>query len=334
MSRVTVFGGTGFIGRSLVPQLVTAGHSVKVVSRRATPVDTLSGITMAAGDMADHRSIETAVEGSDVVVLLVTGGGDRWADFVRDVVHGTQAVAEACARSGVKRLVYTSSIAALYLGASKTVTEMDGVDPRPDRRSFYSRAKIEAEAVVRRSGVPWVILRPALVMGRGGVLNHAGLGLWPSDTCCVGWGDGRNPLPFVLVDDVATALRAAVDAPVEGGMFNLAGDVSMSAREFIEAARRASRRPFRFYSMHAARMQALDLVKWVVKVAARKPENEFPSYRDLRSNGLRAQLDCSQAKQRLGWKPNADRELFLQEALLSHIAPIPAGDLRRAPSAS
>lgn len=326
MSLVTIFGGSGFIGRSLIRRLTDSGHHIRVVSRRAGASSGL--VTFVSGDIADAASVDAAVRGADTVVLLVTGGGARWADFERDVVRGTRSVIEACERHHVGRVLYTSSIAALYLGAGGSIDESAGCDPYPDRRSLYSRGKIAAERVVRDGSVPWVILRPGVVMGREGVLNHAGLGMWPSDLCCIGYSHGTNPLPFVLVDDVAAALAAAIDAPVEGETFNLAGDVFMSAREFIDIVCQQSLRRFRFYATSPARTQSIDVAKWLIKIAARKQENFFPSYRDLLSNSLATQLDCSRAKTLLGWSPNADPLVFVQEAITPHLAPIPAGDLR------
>jgi nucleoside-diphosphate-sugar epimerase len=287
-----------------------------------------------ASSVSDPETIARAVRGAEVVFLLVTGGGARWDDFERDVVEGTRRVLRACRDHGVRRVVYTSSIAALYLGEAGTATEDAGPDPQPDRRSLYSRAKIAAEHIVRDGDVGWVIFRPGVVMGRDGVLNHAGLGLWPSDVCCIGWGDGTTPLPLVLVEDVARAMAAAVDAPVDGQTFNLAGDVRLTARECVALMAEHSLRPFRFYPMHPLRAQAVDILKWLVKIAARKPENAFPSYRDLRSNMLLTQLDCSRAKNLLGWSPNAEREVFVREALLAHLTAVPPSDLRSDPAHS
>src|SRR5260370_22074124 len=97
-----------------------------------------------------------------------------------------------------------------------------------------------------RSGLPVVILRPGIVVGRGGVLCHAGIGAWRSSTCCTIVGKGSHPLAFVLVEDVAAAFFAAMDAPdVEGRTFNLAGDVRPFGMERIrhtgDAHRRSSR---------------------------------------------------------------------------------------------
>ena len=61
---------------------------------------------------------------------------------------------------------------------------------------------------------------------------------------------------------------------------------------------------------------------------ARKAENPFPSFRDLKSNSLRTRIDCSAAKRDLGWQPVSDRQEFIAKAILPHIKAVTPGDLR------
>ena len=315
--HVLVIGGTGFIGSRLVRLLHIHGHSVAVMSRSS------------GGSVADPSAIERATRGVDVVFHLATGGGERWEDFERDFLEGARNVAAACRGNGVRRLVYTSSIAALYLGGTAAVNETHGTDPRIHERSFYARAKAAAEKIMLASGVPVVIIRPGVVVGAGGLLQHTGVGYWPSNTCCLGWGRGQHPLPFVLVDDVASALYAAAcRTGIEGEAFNLAGDVRPSAREFVAELAARSLRPFRYHPQPLWRLQSLEIGKWLVKAAARKPGLTFPSYRDLRSRALRAPIDSSKAKRMLGWSPDAGAEHFYIEAIGRHLTPIAAGGVR------
>jgi nucleoside-diphosphate-sugar epimerase len=230
-------------------------------------------------------------------------------------------------------LVYASSSAALYLGGGGTVEESHGVDPRPEKRSLYSRAKIAAEALLlrlhRERGLPVVILRPAVVVGQGGLLAHGGLGQWPSPTRCVGRGRGDTPIPFVLVKDVVQAFLAAMEAPrVEGMAFNLAGDVRPTACEYLARIAESTGRDFRFHPRSLATHQALETLKWLVKAAAHRKENPFPSWRDLRSRTMARQIDSRLAKRHLGWVPTNDPVSFLREAIGPHVRHPAEGDLR------
>jgi nucleoside-diphosphate-sugar epimerase len=327
-----VIGGRGFIGRHLVRNLADAGFHVRVVSRQAG-ASRDENVEEVRGDVADPPSMRAAVQDAAVVCSLSTGGGERWSDFERDIVNGARNVAQACLDAGVRRLVYASSIAALYLGDRTDIDENVGPDPKSEQRAYYSRAKAAAEALLmfmfHSQALPVVIVRPGVVVGPGGILSHSGFGYWPSDLACIGWGAGNNPVPLVLVQDVAYAMQlASVTAGIEGRVFNLVGDVRLSAREFVAILAARSRRRIQFHPRPIAGLWAIDVFKWVLKELARKPENFFPSYRDLQSRSLLAQFNCRSAKSILGWNPNNDLDVFLQQVIDCNLRPIAPGDLR------
>ena len=335
MREVVVFGGNGFIGKHLVAALAASpGVSVRIASRNpGRAADPGLHVRRVRADVSDRAAVDAAVAGAEVVVDLANGGGTQWSDFERDVVNGARNVAESCLAHGVRRLIYTSSSAALYLGGRGRLTESAGTDPRPEVRSSYSRAKIEAERLLgelhREKRLPVVILRPAVVVGRGGLLSHSGVGVWASATRCVGRGNGRTPIPFVLVEDVVQALLASIEAPgIDGMTFNLAGDVRPCARDYVKRIGERTGRDFRFRPRRLATHFAIDVAKWLLKAAGGKEENPFPSWRDLASRTMSRQIDNRLAKRHLGWIPTNDVSSFLEAAIKPHARPIPPGDLR------
>jgi nucleoside-diphosphate-sugar epimerase len=333
--HVVVIGGTGFIGSRLVQLHLDSGNSVTVVSRSGGS-SAVPGLNYVRGEAADEQAMRSVIEGASIVYHLAIGGGRTWASYQRDFVDSTRFVAQACGDFGVKRLVYASTSAALYLGDRKRLTEADGHDPKPETRSYYSRAKILAERVLMdfhaKNALPVVIMRPCIVVGRGGFLSHGGLGVWATDTWCVAFGKGRHPLPFVLVQDVAQALFSAASAPgIDGLSFNLAGDVRPSASEFVSWCAERSLRQFHFQPTSHAWIYALSLGKWTIKAVGRMA-GRLPSFRDIKSAGMYSDIDCSAAKRLLGWRPNADLEYFIQEAIDSHLPPVHPHDLRLNPS--
>ena len=334
IDNAVVVGGGGFIGRTLTSQLHALGSTVTVVSRSAGLGQTEKpGLRYFRAGVADALRINEAIEGASVVYDLATGGGTTWADYQRDVVGGALNIARACQKHGVRRLIFTSSISALYLGRKTKLYESADADPKPLDRTFYSRGKIEAEKVLlhlhRTEGLPVVILRPGIVLGRGGMLAHGALGHAASDTCILGWGSGNNPLPCVLVQDVASALVLAKDAPaIDGKAFNLSGDIRPTAREFVQILRERTRRDFRFYPRNLMLMGAYEMLLATIKKIIRGRAEGGITIRDLQSLTMAANLDCSQAKKLLGWSPVADSETFFAEAIDSHLKPFKPGDLR------
>ena len=138
--RILVTGGTGTLGRLVVPRLRDAGRSVRVLSRGGgEPAD---GVELVIGDLATGEGIEAAVQGAEIVVHLAgSSKGDE---------EKTSNLLRAAARARPRHLVYISVV-----GADR-VPVVSGVD----RALFgYVASKLAAERVVAESGLPWTTLR-------------------------------------------------------------------------------------------------------------------------------------------------------------------------------
>ncbi|MGK5742056.1 SDR family oxidoreductase [Micromonospora sp. URMC 103] len=133
-SSVLVTGGTGTLGRLVVPLLRDTGHDVRVLSRHRPDVG-VDGVEYRAGDLSTGQGVEPAVAGTDIVVHLA--GGPKGDD------EATRVVARAASRAGVRHLVYISVV---------------GADRVP---VGWLRTKLAAERAVADSGVPWTTLRAA-----------------------------------------------------------------------------------------------------------------------------------------------------------------------------
>ena len=333
--RVVIIGGAGFIGKRLTALLSHAACHVVVVSRSSGSRHSSDPrIEYQSGNVTDKARMSELIAGASVVYNLAMSSGAIWEDWERDVIAGDVNVAEACLEQGVRRLIYTSTTAALYLGKPGTATEATlGNEASRNDRADYCKAKSIVENKLlemhRLRKLPVVIVRPAAVMGPGGLMVHPALGDRVSDIHLLGFGSGRTPLPCVLVDDVAQALLLAKDAPdIEGMTFNLAGDVRPSAAEFVSVLRERTRRNFRFHPRSMWGICAGELSRYLIKKAVRKPDNRMVPFRDLRSAALMTQLDCSLAKEKLGWRPVSDREEFYRQAVDVFVRPIPPGDVR------
>lgn len=332
---VVIWGGSGFIGRHLVQSLLGRARSITVVSRGVVDgtIDSL-GVWYRRGDLQDAESAARVIAGATVVYDLSLPLGASWSQFPRRCLTSAANLAEASLQHSVRRVVYASTSDAVYLGARRTVTERDGTDPKPHLRNPYSQGKAAAERLLfdlhKSRKLPVVVFRPFLVVGRGGRPNHGGIGHWVGETCCLGWGNGLNLLPFVLVQDVAAAMAAAISAPnIEGRAFNLAGDVLLSARQYIDLLAKHSRRNFRFFPRNLHFLGIREAITYSLKRLARR-NAERVTYHDMLSSSKQSTVDCSAAKSLLAWRPNSDLEFFCTEAIDSHFQ-ISNGDLRLEP---
>ena len=139
-STILVTGGTGTLGRLVVPRLRDAGGKVRVLSRRAR--EAADGVEFTAGDLDTGEGIDAAVAGTEVIVHCAgsqKGDGDKARTLVR-----------AASRAGAPHLVNISVV-----GADRIP-----VTSRVDRAMFgYFGAKLDAERVIAGSGLPWTTLR-------------------------------------------------------------------------------------------------------------------------------------------------------------------------------
>lgn len=323
-ARILVLGATGFIGRELVRQLADAGHSVRVLVRSPgkLPNDLkIPRVERVAGDLDDADAVRKALSGIECVYHLARANVKTWPDYQRYEIDATRNLAELALAAGVKRFIYTGTIDSYYAGAhAGRITEDTPLDPAIRRRNLYARAKAASEEILlemrRTRGLPLVVFRPGIVIGRAGSPFHWGVGMWWHGSYCLVWGDGQNKLPLVLVDDVARALVAGLDAPsIEGESFNLVGDPCLTAWEYLDeldrcAGMRIQRRATPIWSFYLK-----DMLKWFAKVAVRHPERRLPSYRDWESRTQRAVFDCSRAKARLSWKPESDRRELVRRGI-------------------
>jgi nucleoside-diphosphate-sugar epimerase len=324
---VAILGGTGFIGAHVVRAFLDAGQRVAVMARNTSnlaPIFHDPRVAMHRGDIRNADSVAAAIKGARVVVNLAHGGGGTSFEAVRAaMVGGAETVAKACLAEGTQRLLYVGSIASLYLGPQATpVTSATPPDPEDEKRGDYARAKAHADramlAMFKEKGLPVVILRPGVVVGEGGLPFHSGVGLYNNDQHCIGWNAGRNPLPFVLVEDVADAIVRAASAPgIEGHCYNLVGDVRMTARDYTAALANALGRPLRYHPQSANFLWAEDTGKWLVKRATGRAV-PAPSVRDFLSRGMMATFDTTDAKRDLQWAPVADPARFVDRAIRVH----------------
>ncbi len=211
--KVFVTGGTGFVGSHLVEKLMKAGHEPICLVRNPKKISKLfpnQKPETVVGDLDDTGAIERGCHSANAVVHVagLTAARNR-AEFHRVNVQGTQTVARiAAARGGaVKRFVYVSSLAAS--GPSQPGTRIESAH-RPNPVSQYGWSKLAGEEAVRRTDLPWTIMRPPTVYGPRDtevlkLFKFAKRGIVPV------LGDGTQENSFVYVTDLIDAILASLD---------------------------------------------------------------------------------------------------------------------------
>ena len=150
--RVLVTGATGYIGGRLVPRLIEAGHSVRVLVRRPDrlrDVPWAASVDVVEGDLGDRAAVDRAMDDIEVVYYLVhsMGGTD---DFETTELTIARNVAAAAHEHGVRRIVY-----------------LGGLHPATTRLSRHLRSRMQVGEILLASGVPTVVLQAGVIIGSG-----------------------------------------------------------------------------------------------------------------------------------------------------------------------
>lgn len=327
---ILVIGGTGFIGKTLIKLLLDHGHVVRAAARGASPSLAELGegnLEIVRADMGSTNDMESALEGIEYVFHLATTDSKTWDEFVEREVEPARRLGRACLKHGVKRLIYTGTIDSLYAGGKAgRITDDTPLDRNIKRRNNYARAKAAVEDLLldmhRKDGLPVVIVRPGIVIGKGGNPFHWGVGKWSSEGVVETWGGGTNKLPLVLVDDVASGMVKAMDVPgIEGRTYNLIDAPLLSARDYIDGLERLGGYKVDVHPRPIWRFFLEDFLKWPVKVLVGHPDAQrVPSYSDWESRTQKALFDSTRTRDELGWAPISDADLMVSEGIGGSLA--------------
>lgn len=253
--RVTVFGGSGFVGRHVVRRLAARGDVVRVAVRDPVaaaflkPMGNVGQVVPMRVEIADAGAVAEALRGADTAINLVgilRETGRQRFDAVQG--EGAERLAAAARDAGVARFVQVSAI---------------GADAASD--SAYARSKAAGEAGVRRHYPDAPILRPSVVFGPEDDFFNRFAQLAQLAPAVPLVGGGHTRFQPVYVGDVADAVLRALDSPAASGrIYELGGPRTMTFREVIEfvlvqTGRRPAlvNLPFGVASMLAAIMEKL-----------------------------------------------------------------------------
>lgn len=223
--RITVFGGSGFVGQYLVRRLAQQGWIIRVATRDPVvasalkPLGNVGQIVPMRVDVHDQAAVEAAVTGADAVINLVAVLYESGAQSFRALhVEAAGRIAAAAAKAGASRFVQISAI---------------GADPAAD--SAYARTKGEGERAVLAAFPAATIIRPSIVIGpEDGFFNRfARMALISPILPLIGGGHTR--FQPVFVGDLAEAIvRALADPAAAGRVYEIGGPRVYSFRELME----------------------------------------------------------------------------------------------------
>ncbi|MEO1020137.1 MAG: NAD(P)-dependent oxidoreductase, partial [Pseudomonadota bacterium] len=230
--------------------------------------------------------------------------------------------ARAAVDKGINRFIYTGTIASYDMSNPSTVIdELTAFPEEMEDRNVYARSKAECERqlleLYQESGLPLSIVRPGIVLGKGGPLQHWGIGRWQGAGAIKLWGSGKNILPFVLNSDVALGLVLVMKSELAiGKSYNLVGDSFLTGRDYFREIKKRLNADIDVSSGNLVGFWLMDIIKSKLKrVILRERDTTAMSLSDWKSRAHLSRFSNQKAKEDLGWQPISDREDFLMAAI-------------------
>ncbi|MEO1543362.1 MAG: complex I NDUFA9 subunit family protein [Pseudomonadota bacterium] len=257
---VTIFGGSGFVGRYATRELAERGWRIRAASRRPDlaghlqPMGAVGQIHAIQANLRYPESVQQAVAGSDAVVIAVgvlASTGKQTFNALH--VDGPRAVAKAAKEAGVETLIYVSAI-----GADATSS------------ANYAKSKAAGEAAVLEEFPEAVILRPSIVFGPEDQFFNRFAGMAKMAPLLPLIGGGKTKFQPVYVGDLALAISNAVEGGAKPGeIYELGGPEVLSFRQLLDKTLEWSGRKAGYLSLPfwLAKLQAL--LTWPVPNALR-----------------------------------------------------------------
>jgi UDP-glucose 4-epimerase len=244
--KITVTGGSGFIGSHVVDHLVDAGHEVIVVDTRPPH---RGDVMHREGDVTDLSALVRATAGCDAVFHLaaVSNVNDAQADPVGTFevnVVGTARLCEAARRNQIGRVILASTVWVYSTAAGDGPLDEDTPLASTGSGHVYSASKVAAELVLSSFGdlygLGYTILRYGIPFGprmRDELVIPRFLNSAMSSGKITVHGDGLQFRNYVYIEDLAAAHVLALEDAASGQVFNLEGPEPVSIRHIAEVAR-------------------------------------------------------------------------------------------------
>jgi UDP-glucose 4-epimerase len=319
---VAVTGPTGDIGRSLLRLLDRDERVGRISAMARRPFDPaaegLTKVEYRRADVLDADAVREVLDGADVVVHLafMIMGGARETTEIN--LTGSRNVFGAALDAGVGRLVYASSVAAYGFGAENPPVLTEDLEPRGTQRHYYSAQKAELELALREllagTDVAAYVFRPCIVAGPDALTLVQSIPyVQLSDKMpapilrALEFMPALRPVipdpgvPFQLVhhDDVATALGAAVRGEGQPGVYNLAGDGTLTLADLADA--------LGWYSIPVPELAVGAAAELVARLPFVPGEAQW-----IESMRRPVIMDTTRARTVLGWQPRHDARETLE----------------------
>ncbi len=321
-----VTGATGLLGSHIVEKLLAKGEPVRALVRPASDTSVLAGwkVQKVIGDVTDPDSLAVAMHGVHTVYHAAAQVGDwgPWERFVAVTIQGTANVLHAARLAGVKRFLHVSSISTYGHpdGEGLVLDETAPLGVNLHRWSYYSRAKVEAERIVRaaweRGDLPVTIVKPSWLYGPRdrATLPRLIRAIRTGRAKII--GDGQNRLNLTYAGNEAEGcILAATSERAVGQTYNLSNDGEMTLQEFFnKIAACLGAKPVKRKVPYKLAYGAAFLMELFGHAFGRKSPPLVTRYA-VWLMGRRCFFSCDKARRELRWFPTVRYDVGIERSV-------------------
>ena len=304
--KVLITGGSGFIGKYLIKDLLDHKYDIKLLTRQENP--DIEDVEIIKGDITNINTCLKAVNNVDAVfhnAAYATDYGEKKIIFNINV-NGTKNILEACLKQDINRVIYTSTAGVYgFPNTKKKLDENSKINPF----NIYHKSKFEGEQILKKSNkIKLSIIRPPLVLGYGGrgseiLINRI------KEKKMIYINNGNHYISIVHPSDVAQCLRLAFEKDVNGDVFNVVSFYCKIKDLFEEICKALNVDPpkknisYYFVYLGAILNEKINL-----------NEPSLTRFR-VKSMGTTRFIDCNKAKRLIGYKPKYDLKKTVEDMI-------------------
>ena len=231
LEKITVLGGSGFVGTSLCQLLKDKQKNFEIIDLK---ISKKFPDNCKVGDVRDIDSLRRVISGQILINLAAIHKDDirDKADYQRTNILGAQNVAKVCEEKGIKKIIFTSSVA-VYGFAEAGTDETGLIQPFNE----YGRTKFEAEEIMRSwnedENNSLIIVRPTVIFGEGNRGNVYNLFNQIASGKFVMIGNGKNYKSMAYIRNVVEFLNVCIETNQKYGIYNYVDTPDLSMNELV-----------------------------------------------------------------------------------------------------
>jgi nucleoside-diphosphate-sugar epimerase len=311
--NILITGATGFIGRHLTGALSKV-YSVRCLVRNSSDVSSIKNfnVDLTYGDLLDKDSLLLALDEIDLVYHLAGEVYSRYkADYYKGNVLTTKNLLEVAKGKGVRRIIFLSSVGVYKPRLDKTLlNEESECEPL----TFYGKTKLDAEELIKKYNIPWVIIRAPIIYGpyQPTVLNRFFLdAINKRKIHIIGMGDNQRSLSFI--GNLVEGLMLLASKPdVDGKTYILSDNLPYTFDEIIATISLIIQQKIKVVHLP----NTLGNIAWqIYNLMGKLFKLYFVELYAMKTMQLPWGCDITKAKKEIGYNPNVTLEMGIKSTM-------------------